>query len=85
MGKHEKQEVMEFSAEIDELAYYKERNQTLLRENNELRKKLDYIEETYVVGDELHKAAHAELQQKIDELKEENAKLKEALIREACR
>ena len=82
-AKHAKTEVI--TVNIDELEYYKERNQSLARENLALKEKLEKKDEAYGMGKGVFEEHIKHLQEENARLSHENARLQQALIREAIR
>lgn len=65
--------------------FYKARIRTLERENSQLREKLEKNAGYYGIGRDMFETRMTELQHDNDRLRDENAKLQQALIREAIR
>lgn len=68
-------EVM-LTCDLNEVEYYRERNLTLLRENDMLREKLADQKADYSTGNEISAQYREVLESRVAKLEEENAKLK---------
>lgn len=76
-------EVMKYDPPRDD--FYKARISTLERENAQLREELEKRAEWYGMGKDAFDARHKELVEELETLREENLRLRDALIREAIR
>lgn len=88
MGKHDKTnfewtEPVVINYEPPKDDFYKARISTLERENFELHKEIEKRAKWYGMGKDAFDARHEELANEVTRLREENEKLRKALVREA--
>lgn len=79
------QEPIKLSYEPPRDEFYKARITTLEQENVKLREELEKRAEWYGMGKDAFDARREEMSEEITKLKEENSRLRAALIREAIR
>lgn len=78
-------EIVKISYEPPKDEFYKARISTLEQENVKLREELEKRAEWYGMGKDAFDARSTELVEEISRLREENSRLRAALIREAIR